>query len=278
MTQPPSEDLSALPLTELLSRATSSTDEDVRWDCIREVQRQGAREGFEAALRFARDHDPARRQAGAAILGQIGCSHGRDTFRVESVAALIELLADPEPVVLATAAHGLGHRQDQSAISQLVPLSSHLDPEVRLGVVLGLSGNNDERAISALIALTTDEDRDVRDWATFGLGQQIDADTPEIVVALRGRLSDLDAEIRGEALSGLARRKVPGTAEAIMAEIDRDPASVIAVVLEAAAELGDCALLSRLRSLHASAPKAGNSDYWTILLDDAIRACENRGR
>lgn len=277
MTQP-SEDLSALPLSELLSRATSSADEDVRWDCIREVQRQGTREGFEAALQLARADDPARQQAGAAILGQIGYSHGRDTFRDEAVAALIELLAGPETEVLATAAHALGHRQDQRAISQLVSLSSHTDPEVRLGVVLGLSGHNDERAISTLIALTVDEDRDVRDWATFGLGQQIDTDTPEIVAALRARLSDLDAEIRGEALNGLAHRKVPGTSEAIMAEINRNPRSVMAVLLEAAAELGDSALLPHLRGLGAAVPEGDKSDYWTTLLDDAIRACENQGR
>jgi HEAT repeat protein len=73
-------------------------------------------------------------------------------------------------------------------------------------VAYGLAGQDEPAAIAALALLSKDEDRDVRDWATFALGSQTDLDTPDLREALRARLTDLDPEIRGEALVGLGRR------------------------------------------------------------------------
>lgn len=55
--------------------------------------------------------------------------------------------------------------------------------------------------------LTQDTDEDVRDWATFGLGVFGQLDSPEIREALVTRLSDTNADVRAEALAGLAARK-----------------------------------------------------------------------
>ncbi len=74
-------------------------------------------------------------------------------------------------------------------------------------MAFGLSGLEEISAIAGLIALSEDTDFDTRNWATFGLGSQCDTDTVELRRALLRRTDDDEAEIRGEALIGLARRK-----------------------------------------------------------------------
>jgi len=77
----------------------------------------------------------------------------------------------------------------------------------------------------------------------------IDDDTPEIRQAFLDRLDDPNAAVRGQALLGLARRRVPGTLEALDREFFRD--AVYEDAIEAATELGDpraVELLERLRN------------------------------
>ena len=56
----------------------------------------------------------------------------------------------------------------------------------------------------ALLRLTEDTDDDVRDWATFGLDVQGGADSAEIRDALFRKLTDRNADVREEAMAGLA--------------------------------------------------------------------------
>jgi HEAT repeat protein len=108
--------------------------------------------------------------------------------------------------VLGSIVFACGHLHEPGCIEALLHLKRHPDADVRYAVVHALSGHEDKRAIEGLIELSSDEDEDVRNWATFDIGSRIDTDTAEIRNALFLRLEEAEAEIRGEALVGLARR------------------------------------------------------------------------
>jgi HEAT repeat protein len=65
---------------------------------------------------------------------------------------------------------------------------------------------NDALSVATLLTLMEDADEDVRDWATFGLGVLGDEDSAEIRDALYLRLNGSNADVREEALIGLAKR------------------------------------------------------------------------
>ncbi|KAF3884776.1 MULTISPECIES: HEAT repeat domain-containing protein [Nostocales] len=141
-----------------------------------------------------------------------------------------------------------------------------------MSVVLGLSCQEDESAIQTLIELSADEDKDIRNWATFGLGSQIEIDTQEIRDALYRRIlsevgeDDTIAEIRGEALLGLAIRKDERVIEPLIGELESDRVGRLSV--EAALAIGDNRLYSALVKLQ---------DWWDIdveLLQAAISKCQ----
>jgi HEAT repeat protein len=73
-------------------------------------------------------------------------------------------------------------------------------------------------SIACLIDLSRDDSSQVRDYATFGL-RLTACDTPAIRQAFVDRLSDEDAEVRGEAMLGLAENKDPRVIAAIRAEL-----------------------------------------------------------
>ena len=232
------------------------------------VHYRGNREELEIGLEYSRSQDPKDRAVGADVLAQLGWSDR--TFLDETVTELIRLLADEDPNVIASAAVGLGHRGDMSAVPHLVALADHADSQVRFGVAFGLLGHDGAAAIACLIRLTSDMDRKVRSWAVFGLGSQTDADTPELREGLFNALDDDDLEVRGEALVGLACRSDPRTREALLAEWERDVISALS--LEAAQELRDPALLPSLTEIHAQFGAEGD-DYFKRKLQDALEAC-----
>jgi HEAT repeat protein len=142
---------------------------------------------------------------------------------------------------------------------------------VRHGVVLGLSRHDVPRAISALIELSRDEADEVRNWATFGLAQ-LEVDTEPLREALFIRLGDLEPEIRGEALVGLAERKDARVLAALRAELQTRPVSLLAI--EAAECLGDSALLPLLLALRTP----GIDPSVSSAVAQAIASLERKGR
>ena len=84
---------------------------------------RGNREVFVTARGLCRSPDPARRQVGAEILGQLGWE--RRSYHIQSIDLLVELLSDRTPSVVAAAATALGHRAASVAGPQLLELASH---------------------------------------------------------------------------------------------------------------------------------------------------------
>ena len=130
----------------------------------------------------------------------------------------------------------------------------------------------EEESIRAMVrqALEASHVADVRDWATFGLASMTGIDTPEIRAALMSRTAEEDAEIRGEALVGLARRKDPRVLDLVKLELQRPFEGNWAV--EAAEELADASLLPFLQQgldvLDADVPERFVDDFMS-----AMEAC-----
>jgi HEAT repeat protein len=116
------------------------------------------------------------------------------------------------------------------------------------------AARDEELARQTLVRLSKDDDAHVRDWATFALGTLSSADTPEVREALVERLSDGDADVRGEAMRGLASRKDMRAASAILAELQMPDGSDLAI--EAACEMPRDEFLPRLKALSESNPAA----------------------
>lgn len=250
----------------VLAEAALLLEDDPRWKLVVVLHARGTAEEFHIALELSRSDNLHRRCLGADILGQLGWAD--QTFHDESVLRLIEMLKDSDEDVLNSAGIALGHRRDGRAIPALLNLMRHTSKEVRFGVVAGLTGHDDIRAIKALIELSRDPETEVRDWATFGFGSQSGLDTPAIRAALLDRMSDEDEDVRGEALAGLMERRDVRVADLVRTELQRGCAGPL--VLQAAAELKDAALLPLLKQALERAPL--DDGYYLGLLEEAIAA------
>lgn len=229
---------------------------------------RGGQTEFEIGRRLATSTAAAERLAGADILGQLGWE--RKTFLNESVPVLIGLLQDHDAQVVRSAALALGYRNDPRAIPYLLAIRSHPDAGARFGVSAGLSCHDDLDAIAGLIYLSRDPDDGTRDWATFGLGKQTSLDTPELRDALAARLTDTDAEIRGEAIIGLALRQDDRARPAIEAAL-RGP-FFGDWPLEAAEHLASPAWIP-LIELHRQAADPEDTIRFASSFETALAAC-----
>ena len=273
LSQQPTAQLVVTALNIAIAHPDPDDDErHVYWYLVGTMHERGGATEFEAASRLVASTDPIERALGCDILGQLGWGKA---FVEESVGLLIERLADTNERVISSALSALGHRRSLRAIEPALALVDHPKADIRIGVVRPLSCQEDRRATDALIKLSRDTDRDVRDWATFGLGSMCAADYSELRDALRERLTEVDAEIRSEAMEGLARRKDTGVIPAIIAALESD--DVIAGYLSAAIEAADPVLLPALMKLQAHV-RPDEEDYWVGMLHDAISACNPGNR
>lgn len=181
---------------------TLDPDEDQYQDLVRELQRRNDEETYAAAVALTRSDDPARRELGVDILGQLGFSHHEaDRVYLEpSTTLLLDLVTtEQHPRVLTAILFAFGHIHDSRTIGPTVAFAAHPDEHVRFGLVHGLSGHDDDRALDTLVALTVDPVDRVRDWATFELGSILDRDTPQVREALAARLRDPHRDTHVEA-------------------------------------------------------------------------------
>ncbi len=253
---------------ELISAALKApdTDETTYWDAIEALHWRGNRDVLDQASPLCHSPCSVERRVGADILGQLGCPDR--TFPEECCRILTGLLEiEQETSVVSAALVALSHHRAPDAIGLVSRFLHHADAVVRHAVVLALMGYETANAIEPLRELTRDPDAHVRDWATFALGTQVDVDTPEVRQALVERLTDEDADARGEAFVGLARRRDRRLLLALQAELASDSVGTHSV--EAASLIGDPSLYPFLIDLRGWWDKNGDTE----LLHEAIEAC-----
>ena len=241
-------------IAELIAVALTG-DEEPAWNAIRKLQERGDAEVFEAAANQLRSASSKERGRGVDILAQLGTPKPSDELRRRCADLILEMLKGEQSAsVLESIGVALGQLQDPRAVEALLPLHRHPEADVRYGVVFGLLPHSDPTSVSALIELSADSDEDVRNWATFGLGTMENVDTPLLREALVRRLDDTNAEIRGEALVGLARRKDRRVVEPLRKELAAEDVSILAV--EAAEAFGDPSMVPLLSALRDSSGNA----------------------
>ncbi len=256
---------------ELVKLALTEEDNETYWDLVWILRARGSDEEFEAASRLCESQNPKERSLGVDILGYLGIPER--SYPKECGEILLNLCKSEEnPNVLSSIGYAFGHLGDSRGVVPLVKLKSHRDADVRMGVVFGLLCQEEELAIQALIDLSCDEDEDIRNWATFSLGYQIETNTQAIRDALFQRVileigeEDTIAEIRGEALLGLAIRKDERVINPLIAELSCGCVGRLSV--EAAKEIEDTRLYPVLIELQ---------QWWDVdseLLQEAITSCQ----
>lgn len=251
------------------ARGARDADDPARWEALSALQGFGDRATLDAVAPLLHADDPADRVLAADVLGQLGVPER--TLPGPCFEALAgRLKVEDDPAVLGALGVALGHLGHPEALPAVLPLAKHADARARFGAVFGLMHHEDAAALDALVTLSADEDAEVRNWATFALGSQTEADTPAIRAALRARLDDtaLDAEIRGEALVGLAERGdaeiTPWVHKALADGLDP-------LAVQAASLLGDPALHPALLALRGH-PQM--TPRFRETLDEAIARCD----
>jgi HEAT repeat protein len=190
---------------------------------------------------------PAERTLAADVLSQ---SYIEEKQEIEECSRILMKLLkrEVEPPVLACAGRALGQLHSPTAVIPLARLRRHPAASVRFAAVHGLLYQSSALAINTLIELSADPDRDVRNWATFGLGSVSKADSPRIREALLKRLDDVDGEIRGEAMLGLALRREVRLIGPLLKELeifDADEVHLASLLEKAAAAARRAAIESR---------------------------------
>jgi len=241
---------------------------DAKYAASSHLTTRGGRANFLKALEFCTDPDPSIRVQGAFILGQLG-TPGRP-FSEESAPVLIGLLQhDPDEDVRSAAAFALGHLENPLALPHLVASARDPSAEIRYGAAFSLPRFQAPEVVEPLIALSADADDDVRNWATFALGSLLDFDTAVIRDALAARLTEDEAEIRGEALIGLAKRRDERVVEPLQRELAGEFFG--SWCLEAAELYADARFYPHLVSLRGR--MAGEEQRFIDDLERALAAC-----
>ena len=224
---------------------------------------------------LARNSNWRRRALGLSIAAQLRRRiAGRESFVYaveETQALLLAGLNDPHEEVLISAIAGLGHRPCEQALRPLLALIAHPDPGVRWHLACSLGSYSQPEALAALMQLGRDTEARVRDWATFGVGTLQQVDTPEIREFLWSQLHDLDANVRGEALQGLATRQDERVAPYLVEHLNEDCGSL---ELEAAEQAANPLLLEPLQRIADAVAGQDLDVMWLGQLYAAIEASE----
>lgn len=181
-------------------------DEEAR-EGIDDLIRRSDQEVFTCAIDLTQSLIPLERRLGVEILARIGLDDPRKRrFFDDALLRLLKLLDEEEhPEVLAAIVKACRHHHDIRIIDPLTQLLFYPATEVRLALAQSLSGFDDEHAIMTLNILAEDEDAEVRGRAVSGLARATSVNTTELRDALHERLDDEDEDVRGEAMVGLAR-------------------------------------------------------------------------
>jgi len=134
-------------------------------------------------------------------------------------------------------------------VGGLMRLQKHPSAEVRKNLSLALARSTHREAARCVAALSRDPVRRVRVWATWVLREGRRWQRAVVDRALIARLRDRSAEVRGDALVGLAIRKHPSASDWIRDELRRSRRIRGEWVFEAARLSGDADLLPDIRAV-----------------------------
>jgi hypothetical protein len=141
-------------------------------------------------------------------------------------------------------------------------LNAVINGDAPVGDAQDLGGHN----LARLIALTHDDDLANRDWATMLLGQ-LALDRQDVRGALLAAAGDLDANVRAEAINGLAMLDRALALPLLLRELAGPAVSLS--LLEAAARVAHPSLIGELQ---AFANTTGDDDIDRALVT-ALVAC-----
>ena len=212
-------------IDELFARTLRGDyDDEAPWEAVHLLRRIGTRQVLETAARWVGLPEPLVRARGLDVLAQLGktAEHPSNSFPHECYAVVTKALQqerDLQP--LNSAISALGHLDDPRAIPLIARFQSHPAAEIRFTVACALgSFPNDPLSVKTLLTLLEDTDDEVRDWATFAVGVLGDQDSPAIREVLHGKLNDPSADVREEALVGLAKRHDARVVLAVLDALD----------------------------------------------------------
>jgi hypothetical protein len=243
------------------------------------VQRAGVGAALAAAAYWITQSDSGFRQAGFAVLGQLGLDD--DAARRVLLDAARVAIADADAGVRMSVVVAIGNLSDcADAHDLLLSMVSDSDDGVVAQVAGGLAITACEPAtasapwIRSLMTLLRHDSPLVRDWAAFAIGTQSDADSAELRDALL-RVAEADADgddvyPAAEAAMGLARRHDPRI-QSIIASRLHDP-TVGRLWLDAAAELADPRLQPLLVRLREEVDPEPHTP-WDVALALALETC-----
>jgi HEAT repeat protein len=239
--------------------------DDDRTPALVALQGVGTPEGLSRILELSRSPEPIRRRLAACVLGQMHAPGQRSderAFPEPACDALLRLLDDEDPGVMADAIFALGHLGNRRCDPYLASRRHHEDSHVRYAVAFALCGSTTPVAVEALLALMDDPYDQVRDWATTGIGQCVELDGPPIRAALLRRVDDEDVFTQVEAMHGLARRRDARVLPPLISALSHEhlmphlfvDAAFAYLGLEEDADIDEEELMARLRARLANDP------------------------
>jgi HEAT repeat protein len=261
-------ELPAIDIFPLINSSHDLEEDEAYWACIHHLRNRPEEIVFEQCCAWAKDISSDRRQAAAQILAQLGYAQ-EYPYGQRSHPILLALLADSNVEVIVATLYAFGHLKIGDP-KQLAIFVSHHDNEIRCAAASALEGREDSVSVEGVIKLSRDSDRDVRNWATFYLSWLDEVENPEIDNALFERTSESDAEIRGEALIGLAKRQNMRVLEPLKTELAGEFHG--AWCIEAAHELKNFELKPLLVELKYRL-SAQDTEAFGKELEEAIDSC-----
>lgn len=240
-------------IAELTTLATSS-DVHARELALRGLGRSGDAKGYEVLEAALADPDP---RVVASAAAAIGLAASLDDKPLSSAALVNALSTSKDDRTKAALIEAIGRAGEEGAQDALVAQM----PSEAAALALGRFGRRKIKlsaaSASALIEATKHADTTIRYAATYALARQHEPDDTA-VPALLERLKDDNAEMRAQAIVGLAKRKAIAAARTQLVEAlnDRDWRVAVEAVRALAGPNGDDEGQTAVQAMVARQPGA----------------------